>query len=70
MSEEPSKPGAIELPNGDTYKATVLRVQEHDDAGRPKVLRVYYEEDSIDLSEGSRKFLIGYLHGPSLEPTD
>ena len=61
------KPGRIVV-RGETFAAVVFRVEEWDDQGRPRRMSVYYNEERIDISEGSREFLVAYVNEASLKP--
>ena len=61
------KPGRIVV-RGETFAAVVFRVEEWDKEGRPRRMSAYYNNERIDISEGSREFIIAYVTEASLRP--
>lgn len=46
---------------GKTYKATVFRIHEHDEFGRPKSLTMHPDDEEKIHLEGGEHFLIAYV---------
>jgi hypothetical protein len=55
----PSKPGRIKI-GGDTYVATVMKINSKYPDGTPKELTLIRDEDTVKLSEGD-EFTIPYF---------
>jgi hypothetical protein len=56
MAKRPHRIGV----NGEVYDATLARIADHDEQGRPSVVRLYYPDQNIEVKEGD-EFTIAYV---------
>lgn len=62
MSKKGKKPPRITV-GGERWNATVMRVVQRDELGRPLLLRVVRDDETVELSEdeNANHFIIPYV---------
>ncbi len=62
----PKKPSGIKFADGDRYVPCVMQVIDSEPDGRPRLLRMLYEDESVEIG-GGEKFIIPYVDERSLK---
>jgi hypothetical protein len=58
MAPTRKKPTSIQIPGGERYKATVLRVIELDGDGSPRKFEILREDETIKPEEGMQFWVV------------